>query len=285
MVRFVKLTASITILATMTSSCRGLTSVTHRRAPSLLSIHSSWKKNNHHHRVARQSQSSSTTRLTSTLIERSPSRPLLSRCIPRKAVISLQRLSRTLSKRTPQRILIGSVLALVMIFGPAFSPAARASTLGGTTSSSTLLASSRALGSFNFLPTKSECELCFRLLYAASTGAFIGLERSSQDRPAGVRTMALVGLGACIYTVCSIHGFLPQTALMSCNDSNNALLSNVKVDLSRMAANIASGVGFIGAGAIHKSKLRKGIFKNHLPIAIIESYYPRSRPRPKLISR
>ena len=67
--------------------------------------------------------------------------------------------------------------------------------------------------------------------------------------------MALVGLGACIYTVCSIHGFLPQTALMTCNDSNNALLSNVKVDLSRMAANIASGVGFIGAGAIHKSKL------------------------------
>ena len=32
-------------------------------------------------------------------------------------------------------------------------------------------------------------------------------------------------------------------------------LANVKVDLSRMAANVASGVGFIGAGAIHKSKL------------------------------
>jgi len=65
--------------------------------------------------------------------------------------------------------------------------------------------------------------------------------------------MALVGMGACIYTMCSIHGFIPSTTLGHAPGSPQ--LANVKVDLSRMAANIASGVGFIGAGAIHKSKL------------------------------
>eukprot|EP00581_Thalassiosira_minuscula_P030333 CAMPEP_0183777648 /NCGR_PEP_ID=MMETSP0739-20130205/49518_1 /TAXON_ID=385413 /ORGANISM="Thalassiosira miniscula, Strain CCMP1093" /LENGTH=256 /DNA_ID=CAMNT_0026019827 /DNA_START=822 /DNA_END=1592 /DNA_ORIENTATION=- len=64
--------------------------------------------------------------------------------------------------------------------------------------------------------------------------------------------MALVGLGACTYTICSTHGFLPHAALGY--SPGSPLLDNVKCDLSRMAANIASGVGFIGAGAIHKSK-------------------------------
>ena len=53
--------------------------------------------------------------------------------------------------------------------------------------------------------------------------------------------------------MCSIHGFIPSTTLGHAPGSPQ--LANVKVDLSRMAANIASGVGFIGAGAIHKSKL------------------------------
>ena len=153
-------------------------------------------------------------------------------------------------------MLIGSILVLIMLFGPAFSPAANAaSTLGATSVSAPTVFTthSRALGTFNFLPTKAELELCFRLLYASCSGAFIGLERSSQDRPAGVRTMALVGLGACIYAVCSTHGFLPASALGYAPGS--PMLANVKCDPSRMAANVASGVGFIGAGAIHKSKM------------------------------
>lgn len=98
-------------------------------------------------------------------------------------------------------------------------------------------------------------ELCFRLLYAACLGAFVGLERSSSECPAGVRTMALVGLGAATYTICSTHGFLPHSALGF--PPGSPFLDSVKCDLSRMASNIASGVGFIGAGAIHKSTLRK----------------------------
>ncbi|KAL7514111.1 hypothetical protein ACHAXN_011338 [Cyclotella atomus] len=209
-----------------------------------------------------RSHGQSNSRLTSTYIEARPiSRPLLP-VIPRRLAFTLQALSKTFKRKRPQKILIGAILAVILLFGPALSPAAHAaSTL--SVSATPIAASvsaapaaavpvSRALGSFNFLPTKAELELCFRLLYAACSGAFIGLERSSQDRPAGVRTMALVGLGACIFTVCSTHGFLPAALGHA---PGSPVLANVKCDPSRMAANVASGVGFIGAGAIHKSKM------------------------------
>lgn len=67
---------------------------------------------------------------------------------------------------------------------------------------------------------------------SAVVGLVIGLERSLQDQPAGVRTMSLVSLGACIFTMVGNFGF-PG-----------------KYDASRMAAAVCSGVGFIGAGVI-----------------------------------
>ena len=210
----------------------------------------------------------SNTRLTSTLTQaRHIPRPFswLPSFVHRTA--PLQWASKLLRKRSSIRFVSGVILAAIVVFGPAFSPAARAATTAEAVSSSTAAAAvrgvspaampfsgqSRALGSFNLLPSKAELELCFRLLYSACAGAFVGLERSSTDRPAGVRTMALVGLGACTYTICSTHGFLPHVALGCAPGS--PILENVKVDLSRMASSVASGVGFIGAGAIHKSKL------------------------------
>ena len=80
-----------------------------------------------------------------------------------------------------------------------------------------------------------EVRLCFRLLYAALLGAGLGKERSFAKHSAGVRTMALVAMGASAYTVCSTFGFLAFGG---------------KYDPSRMASNVASGVGFIGAGVI-----------------------------------
>ena len=68
--------------------------------------------------------------------------------------------------------------------------------------------------------------------------------------------MALVGLGAAAYTACSIHGFVPHAALGV--EVGSPILASVKVDISRMASNVASGVGFIGAGCIHKARLRGG---------------------------
>jgi putative Mg2+ transporter-C (MgtC) family protein len=76
-----------------------------------------------------------------------------------------------------------------------------------------------------------------RLVLAALIGAALGKERAVSKHSAGVRTMSLVSLGAAVFTVCSGYGF-----------------SNFpKVDASRMAANVASGVGFVGAGVITTS--------------------------------
>ncbi|MDO5533570.1 MAG: MgtC/SapB family protein [Propionibacteriaceae bacterium] len=67
----------------------------------------------------------------------------------------------------------------------------------------------------------------------------IGIEREFQQKPAGVRTCALVGLGATLFTVVSRNGewLLPG-------------LTITQVDGSRVAAQIVSGIGFLGAGLI-----------------------------------
>lgn len=78
----------------------------------------------------------------------------------------------------------------------------------------------------------SEWEIVSRLLMATLAGAAIGFERRYSERPAGLRTMALVSLGAAIFTIISF---------------------GIPGDKSRMAASVASGVGFIGAGVISQN--------------------------------
>jgi putative Mg2+ transporter-C (MgtC) family protein len=84
----------------------------------------------------------------------------------------------------------------------------------------------------------SELELVGRLLLAAVLGAVIGVEREIHDHPAGIRTHLLVALGSALFTVLSIVGFSSS--------------SGVAVDPSRVAAQIVTGIGFLGAGAILK---------------------------------
>ena len=79
----------------------------------------------------------------------------------------------------------------------------------------------------------TEIELTLRLVVALLLGAVIGIERELQRMPAGFRTHALVSLGAAIFTVISAYGL---TGPMS--------------DPTRIAAQIVSGVGFLGGGAI-----------------------------------
>jgi putative Mg2+ transporter-C (MgtC) family protein len=79
---------------------------------------------------------------------------------------------------------------------------------------------------------QAELQLIARLIFAAISGSVVGWERSASKHSAGVRTMALVSLGAASFTICSAYGFAG------------------KCDPSRMAANVASGVGFLGAGVI-----------------------------------
>jgi putative Mg2+ transporter-C (MgtC) family protein len=69
-------------------------------------------------------------------------------------------------------------------------------------------------------------------------GAMIGAEREIHGHPAGIRTHMLVALGSGLFTVLSIHGFGQGPG--------------VPIDPTRIAAQIVSGIGFLGAGAILK---------------------------------
>jgi putative Mg2+ transporter-C (MgtC) family protein len=83
-----------------------------------------------------------------------------------------------------------------------------------------------------------QADLAARMLIAAVLGAAIGLEREIHEHPAGMRTHLLVALGSAIFTELSIYGFAGTTT--------------APIDPSRVAAQIVSGIGFLGAGAILK---------------------------------
>jgi putative Mg2+ transporter-C (MgtC) family protein len=85
-----------------------------------------------------------------------------------------------------------------------------------------------------------QADLSVRMLIAAILGAGIGFEREIHDHPAGMRTHLLVALGSAIFTELSIFGF------------GAAAGGSGAVDPTRIAAQIVSGIGFLGAGAILK---------------------------------
>ncbi len=87
-----------------------------------------------------------------------------------------------------------------------------------------------------------QADLAVRMLIAAVLGAAIGLEREIHEHPAGMRTHLLVSLGAAMFTELSIYAFAGPPA------PNGSL----PTDTSRVAAQIVSGIGFLGAGAILK---------------------------------
>src|SRR5512137_519372 len=85
-----------------------------------------------------------------------------------------------------------------------------------------------------------------KLLLAALLGGVIGLEREIHGRPAGFRTHLLVSLGSCLYVITSIHFYT-----LFGNFSGNL---PVGVDPGRVAAQVVTGIGFLGAGAIIREK-------------------------------
>jgi putative Mg2+ transporter-C (MgtC) family protein len=87
-----------------------------------------------------------------------------------------------------------------------------------------------------------QADLAVRMLIAAALGAAIGLEREIHDHPAGMRTHLLVSLGSAIFTELSIYAF----------SGGPAPNGSLPTDTSRVAAQIVSGIGFLGAGAILK---------------------------------
>lgn len=84
--------------------------------------------------------------------------------------------------------------------------------------------------------------LSLRLLLPALLGAAIGWERESLDKPAGLRTHMLVGLGASCFTVAGLELF---------RDLSAGAMTNL--DPIRVVEGVAGGIGFLGAGSIIKS--------------------------------
>lgn len=82
-------------------------------------------------------------------------------------------------------------------------------------------------------------DLWLRILLAAGLGALVGLERELSDQPAGLRTHILVSLGAALFTVAGAVGI---EALTGDEDT--------RFDPTRVAAQVVTGIGFLGAGAI-----------------------------------
>lgn len=85
----------------------------------------------------------------------------------------------------------------------------------------------------------SNWELLIRLTTAALLGGAIGIDRLRADKAAGLRTHMLVGLGSALFMIVSSRGF--DEVLRP---------SLVRVDPSRVASQVVSGIGFLGAGAI-----------------------------------
>ncbi len=88
-------------------------------------------------------------------------------------------------------------------------------------------------------------DLCLRVVSAICLGFIIGFEREITNKYAGLRTHILVCLGACVFTIISIYGF-PELVDWQIEGYNP---TGVR-DTARVAAQVVTGIGFIGAGTV-----------------------------------
>src|SRR4051794_21089901 len=96
------------------------------------------------------------------------------------------------------------------------------------------------------IPSLSWPEALLRVLIAAALGGAVGVERELREREAGLRTHLLVCVGSALFTIVSAYGF--REFLVNGG-------SVVRADPTRIAAQIVTGIGFLGAGAI----IRQGL--------------------------
>jgi putative Mg2+ transporter-C (MgtC) family protein len=82
----------------------------------------------------------------------------------------------------------------------------------------------------------TELEHVVRLAASVALGGLVGLERELRDKPAGFRTIILISVGACLFTILS------------------QVLGGPDWDSTRIAAQIVTGIGFLGAGAILRDR-------------------------------
>jgi putative Mg2+ transporter-C (MgtC) family protein len=96
------------------------------------------------------------------------------------------------------------------------------------------------------IPEVEWWDVLLRLAVAAGLTGAIGLERELRERAAGLRTHMLVGVGSALFTIVSAYGW---------GDFRFSTAEGVVFDPTRIAAQIVTGIGFLGAGAI----IRQGL--------------------------
>lgn len=108
----------------------------------------------------------------------------------------------------------------------------------------------------SWMTMSNEMSMVIRLVVAAFLGGIIGIERGSGDRPAGFRTHILVCVGSALFMLVSLYGFddvNPMTALQESDIGQRR-------DSARIAAQVVSGIGFLGAGTIlHEGLTIRGL--------------------------
>ena len=83
---------------------------------------------------------------------------------------------------------------------------------------------------------EAQLDIVLRVFVALVIGAVIGIEREYRGHAAGARTLAMVSVGSCLFTAAGLY-FIPGHAS----------------DPTRIAAQVVTGVGFLGAGAIFRA--------------------------------
>lgn len=98
-----------------------------------------------------------------------------------------------------------------------------------------------------------------RILLAAFLGAIIGVEREMKNRAAGFRTHIIVSVGACLIMLIGIEGI-------------GKISDNIGRDTARIAGQVVSGIGFLGAGTILQKRSCIGSYHSCDPMVICSNW-------------
>lgn len=96
-------------------------------------------------------------------------------------------------------------------------------------------------------------EISLRLLAAIVASGMIGYERERKGHEAGIRTHALVAVGSCLFALIQLKMAID---LINLTKADPTAAQNLRADMTRVLAQVVSGVGFLGAGTIIINKRR-----------------------------
>lgn len=101
---------------------------------------------------------------------------------------------------------------------------------------------------FSYISAHPLLDCTIRLFAALACGFFIGLERTKRSKEAGIRTHCIIASASALIMIVSKYGFADMV-----DAAGNALAGTRGVDPSRIAAQVVSGISFLGAGVIFKN--------------------------------